>query len=85
MKWQVSAGAFEHRVTAWLNQINAAAKAPPLIVNFEHGLFVLNCDNPLLEALNRANVQKYPVIFWMTELTDYDRFRDEYAAFLQLC
>ncbi|AIQ47150.1 hypothetical protein R70723_15595 [Paenibacillus sp. FSL R7-0273] len=82
MKWQVSAGAFEHRVTAWLNQINAAAETPPLIVNVGHGFFELNCDNPLLEALNRANVQKHLVILWMTELTDYDRFRDEYAAYM---
>ncbi|WP_310828585.1 CD3324 family protein [Paenibacillus pedocola] len=81
MKWQIQQDVFEDKVKYWMNQIDSQAETPPLIVNFEKGRLELNCNNPLLEALKRSQVNEHPIIIWITDLPDHDRFLEEYAGY----
>lgn len=82
MKWKVHPDVFEAKVKYWTDEIGRQAENPPLIASYEKGNLELNCNNALLEALRRSQVTEYPVIIWLTELSDHDRFREEYAAYL---
>lgn len=82
MKWKVHLTDFDNKVVNWMHEIKCGQDTPPLIINFDKGIFEINCNNPLFEALNRVNVKEYPVIIWITERVDHDIFLEEYAGYL---
>lgn len=81
MKWQVDQGDFEQKVMHCSKQIQRGEEPPPLIANYVQGTMELNSGNPLLEALHREGVSKYPVIVWMTEAEDYEQYLRHYAEY----
>lgn len=83
MKWKVHPAVFEDRVAYWMDKINCQGDIPPLIINYDEGMFEINSDNPLFEALNRSEIMDHPVIIWITERADYATFATEYARYVE--
>ena len=83
MKWRVHPTVFENKVVYWMDKIRCNEDFPPLIINFEQGMFEINCNNPLFEALKRSQLKEIPVIIWSTERADYDTFVTEYADYIE--
>ncbi|WP_193556097.1 CD3324 family protein [Paenibacillus ginsengarvi] len=82
MKWKVHPVVFENKVACWADKILHNEDTPPLIINFEEGEFEINCNNPLFEALRRAEVREYPVIIWISEKTSHELFLKDYSVYL---
>lgn len=89
MRWRVHPEWFERHVTDIADFIRDGGELPPLIVHFfideEHpqGTFELNDGNHRFEAFSRLGIQEYPVIFWITEDSEYETFREKYSAYLK--
>ena len=89
MRWRVHPEWFEHHVTDIADFIQGGGELPPLIVHFyideEHpqGAFELNDGNHRFEAFSRLGVKEYPVIFWITEDSEYEVFKAKYGAYLK--
>ena len=81
IKWQVHPVVFEDKVNAWREKIRANQILPPVIVGYADGMFEINCNNPLFEALVREGVTYFPVIMWTTKKSDYDDFVKKYAPY----
>lgn len=83
MKWKVHPTVFENRVMNWMDKIRSDEDSPPLIINYDKGVFEINSDNPLFEALKRSRMKEYPVIIWITESADHDTFVTDYAIYIE--
>lgn len=83
IKWQVHPEVFEDRVNAWREKIQGNQILPPVIVGYAEGVFEINCNNPLFEALLREGVTYFPVIMWTTRKLDYDDFVAKYAPYTE--
>ena len=83
IKWQVHPVVFEDRVNAWREKIRGNQILPPVIVGYADGVFEINCNNPLFEALLREGVTYFPVIMWTTKKSDYDDFVKKYAPYTE--
>jgi hypothetical protein len=68
---------------SWMDKIKSGEETPPLISNYDNGVFEINNDNPLFEALNRSGVTEHPIIIWITEEEDYDTFTSNYAMYVE--
>lgn len=84
MKWKVHPTVFENRVMSWTDKIKSGEETPPLIINYDNGIFEINNDNPLFEALNRSGVTEHPIIIWITEKEDYATFATDYAMYVEI-
>jgi hypothetical protein len=83
MKWKVHPTVFENRVMNWIDKIRIGEDSPPLIINYDKGVFEINSDNPLFEALKRSRMKEYPVIIWITERADHETFVTDYAIYIE--
>ncbi|MGM0882277.1 MAG: CD3324 family protein [Bacillota bacterium] len=83
MKWKVHPTVFESRVMNWMDKIRSGEDSPPLIINYDKGVFEINSDNPLFEALKRSRMKEHPVIIWITERADHDIFVTDYAIYIE--
>ncbi len=82
MKWIVHPEVFEERVKQWMNKLEVGEAVPPLIINYEKGSFEVNCNNPLLEALNRMNQKSHPIILWISTKEDYEEFQEKHKEII---
>lgn len=83
MKWQVHPEVFEQRVSDWREKIRKNQFLPPVIVGYADGIFEINCNSPLFEALLREKVTYYPVIVWSTKECDYKDFLEKYSPYTE--
>ncbi len=82
MKYQVNAEWFEKRVQSLKKTLQSNDDIPPLIVHFvDHG-FELCDGNHRFEALTQLGVKEYPVIVWITEEDEYEKFIERYKQYL---
>ena len=82
MKYQVNAEWFEKRVQSLKKTLQSNDDMPPLIVHFvEHG-FELCDGNHRFEALTQLGVKEYPIIVWITEEYEYEKFVEKYGMYL---
>ena len=81
MKWRVDATVFWDKVKEWTECISEGKATPPLIIGYADGVFEINCNSPLFEALTNMGREVYPVILWMTQRTDYEDFTEKYGDF----
>ena len=82
IKYPVNAEWFEKRVQSLKKTLQANDDMPPLIVHYvDHG-FELCDGNHRFEALTQLGVNEYPVIVWITEEDEYEKFIERYKQYL---
>lgn len=55
---------------------------PPLLIHFESGRFILDGDMNRFRACQSNKIKAYPVIIWITEVSDYDLFMKQYGSYM---
>ena len=81
MKYRVHPVVFENKVNALMQAYSDGADLPPLIINYTGSTFELNDGNHRFEALTRFGVDKFSVIFWITEQEHLQSFKEKYPEF----
>lgn len=62
MRWRISREVFERETGRWLRRLEESTALPPMLIGYEDERFVVNCHNPMLEALRRRNIAEFPFI-----------------------
>lgn len=86
MKWKTDQAGFEVRVTGIMNAIRNGTDIPPMIIHYfaENGIpaFDLTDGNHRHEACIRLGITEFPVIIWITEDGEYERFSRDFPQYL---
>ena len=85
MRWHMPAVHFEEKVNRIMEIAKTDPEIPPLIVHYLFSdtdgepEFELNEGNDRFEAYKRMGMQETPVIVWITERAELDRFMADYG------
>ena len=88
MKWRVHPVHFENKVQRMMETRRADTDMPPLIVHYLFSEtdgqpeFELNEGNDRFEAYKRLGLAETPVIIWITEKEELERFMADYGSYL---
>ena len=82
IEYQVNAEWFEKRVQSLKKTLQSNEDMPPLIVHYVNQGFELCDGNHRFEALTQLGVKEYPVIVWITEKDEYEKFVERYRIYL---
>ncbi len=83
MKYRINKEWFESHVNRLAEVIQNENDMPPMIVHYVNGSFELNDGNHRHEAYSRLGINKYYVIVWITEKSEYDEFAEKYSHYLK--
>lgn len=75
MKFRVSKDIFEQKVSNIIERRQKGWDMPPLIINYDKGVFDLNDGNHRHEAMLRSGVNEYYAVFWATGRQDYNELK----------
>lgn len=85
MKWKVDPAGFEAKVAGIMAAMENGTDLPPMIIHYsaENGIpsFELTDGNHRYEAAVRLGLDVFPVIIWITEDAEYDRFLRDYGKY----
>lgn len=88
MRWRIPAEHFENRVNRMMEIAKTDPEIPPLIVHYLFSetdgkpAFELNEGNDRFEAYKRLGMHETPVIVWITEKAELERFMADYGSYV---
>lgn len=75
MKYKIDPEYFQYYISEMTKSIESGWEVPPLIINYDKGMFTLNDGNHRHAALTSIGIESYWVIFWVTEESDFNELK----------
>lgn len=75
MKYKIDPEYFQYYISEMTKSIESGWEVPPLIINYDKGMFTLNDGNHRHAALTSMGIESYWVIFWVTEESDFNELK----------